>query len=37
MIQVVDEVTGVTIKTQDVGQVKTFADLYDFVFDKLNA
>lgn len=37
MIALVEEEFGVEIKGQSVGQVKTFANLYDFVFDKLNA
>ncbi len=37
MIAIVEEEFGVEIKGQNVGQVKTFANLYDFVFDKLNA
>lgn len=37
MIALVEEEFGVEIKGQSVGQVKTFANLYDFVYDKLNA
>jgi acyl carrier protein len=37
MIAIVEEEFGVEIKGQSVGQVKTFANLYDFVYDKLNA
>ena len=37
MVALVNEEFGVEIKGQSVGQVKTFANLYDFVFDKLNA
>ena len=37
MVGLVEEEFGVEIKGQSVGQVKTFANLYDFVFDKLNA
>lgn len=37
MIALVEDEFGVEIKGQSVGQVKTFANLYDFVFDKLNA
>ena len=37
MVALVNEEFGVEIKGQSVGQVKTFANLYDFVYDKLNA
>lgn len=37
MIALVEEEFGVEIKGQSVSQVKTFQNLYDFVFDKLNA
>ncbi|MCQ2975863.1 MAG: phosphopantetheine-binding protein [Bacteroidales bacterium] len=37
MIAVVEEEFGVEIKGQSVAQVKTFQNLYDFVFEKTNA
>jgi len=37
MIALVEEEFGVEIKGQSVAQVKTFQNLYDFVFDKLNS
>jgi len=37
MIALVEEEFGVAIKGQSVAQVKTFQNLYDFVYDKLNA
>ncbi len=37
MIALVEEEFGVEIKGQNLGQVKTFENLYDFVYDKLNA
>lgn len=37
MIAVIEEEFGVEIKGQSVAQVKTFQNLYDFVFDKTNA
>lgn len=37
MIAVIEEEFGVEIKGQSVSQVKTFQNLYDFVYDKTNA
>ncbi|MBO7142087.1 MAG: hypothetical protein J6V76_03145, partial [Bacteroidales bacterium] len=37
MIAVIEEEFGVEIKGQSVAQVKTFQNLYDFVFEKTNA
>ncbi len=37
MIALIEEEFGVEIKGQSVSQVKTFQNLYDFVFDKTNA
>ena len=37
MIAVIEEEFGVEIKGQSVAQVKTFQNLYDFVYEKTNA
>ena len=37
MIAVIEEEFGVEIKGQSVAQVKTFQNLYDFVYGKTNA
>lgn len=37
MIAVIEEEFGVEIKGHSVAQVKTFQNLYDFVYEKTNA
>ncbi len=37
MIALIEEEFGVEIKGQSVSQVKTFQNLYDFVYEKTNA
>ena len=36
MVGLVDEEFGVEIKTADLPTIKTFADLYDYVFTRLS-
>ena len=36
MVGLVDEEFGVVIKTADLPTIKTFADLYDYVFTRLS-